>query len=111
MFRFQLPKLVLCHGIPERCFQWHGQPMPICARCLGAGLGQVVALSLVMLFPLPSVVISILLIIPMGIDWFLQQYAGITSNNCRRLTTGLLGGYAVMCLQLRVIFALIDLYF
>jgi uncharacterized membrane protein len=84
--------------------------MPICARCMGVGLGQVVALSLMMLSPLPHVVLALLLL-PMAVDWSLQQYAGITSNNCRRLITGLLGGYAVMCIQLRVIVALIDLCF
>jgi uncharacterized membrane protein len=29
----------LCHRMPQRCYVWGGEPMPVCARCLGVWLG------------------------------------------------------------------------
>lgn len=81
-----------CHGIPERCLPYKGKPMPFCARCLGASIGHVGAFVLFLTGSLPSMPVSIIFVGAMGVDWSLQKWAGIMSNNNRRLVTGVLGG-------------------
>lgn len=34
----------VCHQIPERCFVYQGQPLPLCARCMGTFLGALAAM-------------------------------------------------------------------
>ncbi len=33
----------VCHQAPERCFEWLGRPLPVCARCLGLYSGVLAA--------------------------------------------------------------------
>jgi hypothetical protein len=33
----------VCHQFPERCFEWLGRPLPVCARCLGLYSGVLAA--------------------------------------------------------------------
>jgi uncharacterized membrane protein len=39
--------------------------------------------------------IAILFLIPLAVDWSVQEFFGIMSNNNRRLATGMLGGLGV----------------
>jgi len=84
-----------CHGIPERCLSIRGRRMGICARCLGSCVGHTAAFVLMFFDLLPVWYISILLILPLAVDWSLQEFAGSMSTNTRRLITGLLGGFGV----------------
>ncbi len=34
----------ICHQLPAHCFHYGGQPLPLCARCMGTFLGALVAL-------------------------------------------------------------------
>lgn len=85
-----------CHGIPDRCLQFRGEPMPLCARCLGvyAGIAVVAPFLLAGSFPLstPLVIASLLFMFVCFLDWSLQHWWGVMSTNPRRLVTGLLGG-------------------
>lgn len=69
--------------------------MPFCARCLGASIGHIGAFFLFLIGNLPSFITSIILVSALGVDWSLQQWFGIMSNNNRRLVTGILGGMGV----------------
>ncbi len=84
-----------CHQIPDRCFHLRGQPMPVCARCLGAGIGQVISLPLFLLGFAPAWWLCVLGVIALGVDWSLQQWAGVMSTNWRRLATGTAAGVAI----------------
>jgi uncharacterized membrane protein len=84
-----------CHGIPERCLVIGGRRMAICARCFGSCIGHCVAFFIMLFYFLPPWYISILLIVPLAIDWSLQEFAGLISTNFRRLITGLFGGFGV----------------
>ena len=84
-----------CHRIPDRCLRFRGRTMPLCARCFGAGIGQVVALVLLISDGLPSYFFCVLLAIPMTVDWSLQEFVNIPSTNLRRVVTGILGGFGV----------------
>ncbi len=44
----------LCHQQPERCYHVGGEPLPVCARCLGLWLGLFLAAALAALAWLPA---------------------------------------------------------
>ena len=69
--------------------------MPFCSRCLGAAIGHVFSFILFIFGLLPNMVVAMVLVIPLAIDWSIQEYYGIMSNNYRRLATGILGGLGV----------------
>lgn len=62
---------------------------------MGASIGHIGAFILFMIGNLPAITISIIFIIVMGVDWSLQKWCGVFSNNNRRLVTGILGGMGV----------------
>jgi uncharacterized membrane protein len=84
-----------CHGIPERCFYYKGRRMPFCSRCLGCSIGHVVSFFVFSFGTLPSLWIATVMMMIMLIDWSLQYFLQIMSNNKRRLFTGLLGGFGM----------------
>lgn len=85
-----------CHQIPERSFFYKGKQFPVCARCTGVFLGQLLAVILAILkkdikkFSLIAILISI-----MGIDWGIQEVNIKESTNTRRFITGICGGLGV----------------
>lgn len=99
-----------CHKIPDRCFSIKEKTMPFCARCLGCSIGHVISLVLFLFGKLPSFLIAFILIIPLGIDWSVQKFFGIMSNNNRRLITGILGGFGVGVIIWKVILLLIEYF-
>ncbi len=109
MNQIKLPmRLVFCHGIPDRCFKINGKPMRICSRCFGVFFGQSIAI-LILLF---AVSIPwywlILFILPMVVDWSIQEYLSISSNNARRYLTGLFGGIGVGYIQFKIMFIILQ---
>jgi uncharacterized membrane protein len=84
-----------CHGIPERCLVIGGKRMTICARCFGSIIGHCAAFVCLLTGALPPWYIAIILFIPIGVDWGLQQFFGVMSTNFRRLITGIIGGFGV----------------
>jgi uncharacterized membrane protein len=97
-----------CHGIPERCFYHNGKPMPFCSRCFGCGIGHIFSLFLFLFGSLPSFLIAVLLIMPLAIDWSVQKFIGILSNNYRRLITGILGGFGVGIIIWRIVLLILS---
>ena len=98
-----------CHQRPERSFFIKKHQFPVCARCTGVYLGQIIALSLVFIIKIPWYIPPILLT-PMGIDWSIQHFKKIESNNLRRFITGILGGFAIICIYYHGISMLIKLF-
>ena len=97
-----------CHKIPERCFYFRKKPMPFCARCLGCSIGHILSFILFIVGGLPTFFIAFILIVPLAIDWSIQEFFGIMSNNCRRLFTGILGGFGIGVIIWKSIMVLID---
>ena len=81
-----------CHQMPERSFFIYGYQLPVCARCTGVILGEIVAIVLLLLNIKINIVICFVLLTTMGIDWFIQYIKILQSTNFRRLITGTLGG-------------------
>lgn len=83
-----------CHRIPERSFFYKGHQFPVCARCTGVALGQLLAVIAGFFVTVP-LWFSIFLLSVMGFDWGIQELHLLTSTNKRRLITGLLGGFGL----------------
>ncbi|MBQ2938437.1 MAG: DUF2085 domain-containing protein [Clostridia bacterium] len=81
-----------CHQMPERSFFLNGYQFPVCARCTGVILGEIIAVILILLGIRFNIVVSIFLLLIMGFDWFIQFIKILQSNNARRLITGVTGG-------------------
>ncbi len=87
-----------CHQLPERCFRFGGKPMPLCARCFGAAVGQLAAICWAACLGFPPYLISLALLVPMAIDVLIQKCFRVLSTNGRRFVTGILGGFGLSCL-------------
>jgi uncharacterized membrane protein len=88
-----------CHQLPERSFFFRGYQFPVCARCTGVIIGYILAVPLYARFGVKRV-LALLGGLSMLTDWLLQYFHVRTSNNPRRLFTGILGGYGIMSIQL-----------
>ena len=86
-----------CHGIPERCLTMKGKRMKICARCFGSTIGHILAFVFFIFGQLPFWYYAVACMGVMLIDWSLQTFFEIMSNNKRRLLTGIIGGFGIGC--------------
>jgi uncharacterized membrane protein len=50
-----------------------------------------------------------LLSLPIAVDWSIQRFLRIESNNVRRFITGLLGGFGIGFIQLKVLIAVLQM--
>jgi len=119
--RWRLLFRLLCHGIPERCLELFGVPMPVCARCTGIYAGLLAGIALFTSWRLavggwrkrfsgstanrrPSTAnrfgervmrsVAFIAAVPLAIDG-LTQLAGLReSTNPLRIATGLIAGLA-----------------
>ncbi len=81
-----------CHQMEERSFSFRGYQFPVCARCTGVILGEIIAIILMLFKVKLNIYVSITLLLIMGLDWFVQFLKIKESNNIRRLITGTLAG-------------------
>lgn len=91
-----------CHQRSDRSFHIHGRQFPVCARCTGVLIGDCLALVLFRSVTLP-VEALLLCCLVMLLDWSIQHIGLKESNNCRRLITGCLCGYAFSTFFLRAL--------
>ncbi len=91
-----------CHQMPERSFFIRGRQFPLCARCTGLLVGDVLALSLAA-FVTPPFPLCVLFCAAMFLDWFVQYLELRPSTNLRRLVTGTLCGYGLTSVYLQVL--------
>ena len=98
-----------CHQLPERSFFFRQYQFPICARCFGALLGEMIAIiGFLFGFQLPFYADVIFMGI-MFVDWFIQFIGIYESNNLRRLITGILGGFGCWSAFFKIISSIIHL--
>lgn len=84
-----------CHQMPERSFVVGDYQFPLCARCTGVLLGEIIGITGICLgYRLKWYVIALFIAI-MGIDWFVQYLEILLSTNKRRLVTGTFCGIGV----------------
>ena len=94
-----LPRVFGCHQKPERSFRYHGKQFPLCARCTGELTGILIC-AILFWFWHPSLIISVIMMIPMLIDGFTQRLTTYESTNIRRFITGFLFGIGLTSLFL-----------
>jgi len=83
----------ICHRMKNRTLNYKGYYFPVCARCTGFYISYISVIGLTVLFKLQytvyDILISLLLLIPVGIDGLTQLFGFRESNNYYRLITGL----------------------
>lgn len=97
-----------CHQIPERSFFIGGYQFPLCARCTGLLIGELLTYVLFPLKIIISPVLSVFFLLVMGIDWLMQFIEVMSSTNFRRLITGILGGVGITSLFLHLVMIIIN---
>jgi uncharacterized membrane protein len=83
-----------CHQMADRSFFFKGYQFPVCARCTGVILGELIAI-ICLFFVKLEWWICLLFLVPMAVDWGLQFLRIVQSTNIRRLITGTLGGFGL----------------
>lgn len=87
----------LCNLRPERAFRIGSFVFPLCARCTGLVAGSTACFSCQALgisATLP-VALSVILALPLAIDWTIQRVGILESTNARRFVTGFLFAVAL----------------
>ena len=79
-----------------RSFFVKGYQFPVCARCTGVFIGNILSVILLAAGHVPHIIITLALCLIMLIDWLLQFKNILESTNARRLVTGVMGGYGLM---------------
>ncbi|PYQ28661.1 MAG: hypothetical protein DMF56_15625 [Acidobacteria bacterium] len=96
--RWRLVFRLMCHGIPSRCLDLFGVPMPICARCVGIYAGLLAGLIAFWLLPIVTErvmrTIAFIAVTPLAIDGLTQLVRLRESTNPLRLATGIAAGLA-----------------
>ena len=81
-----------CHQMESRSFSYKGYQFPLCARCTGVLLGEIIGIAQIACGYRISIKKMMVFISIMGIDWSLQYFKILPSNNIRRVSTGTLCG-------------------
>ena len=99
-----------CHQMAERSFFFKGYQFPVCARCTGVILGEVISLVLIILKIKVDICFAIAILFIMGFDWLIQYINILQSNNVRRLITGTLGGIGLTYIYYYIIIGFINIF-
>ena len=91
----ELGHVLGCHQMPSRSFFLRGYQFPVCARCTGVIVGELLALVLLAGRVRIGTKMMMLLLAVMGGDWLIQEVGILESTNPRRFITGLCGGIGV----------------
>ena len=92
-----------CHQMHERSFSYKGYQFPVCARCTGIFIGQIIGVLCIVLGLRIDFLWSIVLILPMAIDGLIQLMKIMESNNFRRFITGFISGVGYTYLLFNII--------
>lgn len=99
-----LPIFCGCHRRPERSFFVKGYQMPVCARCEGELIG-ILAAVIAVWFLRPPYWLMAVIMLPMIADGLIQGLTKYESNNWRRLITGMMFGFGITMIMLKVFIA------
>lgn len=98
-----------CHQREDRSFKIGEFQFPICSRCTGILLGQII--SIIFIFAKISIPIYLdfIFLFIMFLDWYIQFKNIKESTNFRRLVTGVLAGIAQINIAYQILIWLIKL--
>lgn len=92
-----------CHQLPNRSFFIGSYQLPLCARCTGILLGELIAIIMVADNFILSLAYNFLLLIPLIMDGSIQLITAYESNNTKRILSGLLFGFGLVGLLFELI--------
>ena len=93
-----------CHQREDRSFKIRGWQFPICSKCTGILVGQLLGILIyIFQFRIPIYISCIFLLI-MLLDWYIQYKKIRESTNIRRFITGTLAGIAQVAIFIEMIF-------
>ena len=96
--RWRLLFRMMCHGIPSRCLELFGAPMPLCARCVGIYAGMLAGILAFWAVPLLRERVmrtfAFACLVPLALDGLTQLTGLRESTNPLRLATGAIAGLA-----------------
>lgn len=92
-----------CHQMPERSFFVCGYQFPVCARCTGVLLGQLISYALVAFRIILNPFLALALLFVMTLDWGIQFLTIKESTNSRRFATGICGGVGITFIFVNII--------
>ncbi len=98
----RLGSLSGCHQLPQRSFFISGYQFPVCARCCGVLIGQMLTVLLFAFKILLGLPLAIIMLLVMFVDWFIQFIEIKESNNTRRFLTGICGGLGSWTVFIRI---------
>ncbi len=99
-----------CHQREDRSFHIKGWQFPICSRCTGILVGQLLGIVIyIFQFRIPIYISCIFLLI-MFLDWYIQYKKIRESTNIRRFITGTLAGVAQVAIFIESIFILVEFF-
>ncbi len=101
--------LLGCHQMESRSFSIGGYQFPLCARCTGVLIGELIGIASIISGIRISWITIMIFVAVMGIDWFIQYIELLMSNNFRRIVTGTLCGFAVTYVYFYLIIGVIKL--
>ncbi len=92
-----------CHQREDRSFKIGEFQFPICSRCTGILLGQILVIIFIFFKLNIPIYLDFIFLLIMFLDWYIQYRKIKESTNLRRLITGILAGIA----QINIIYQLI----
>ena len=99
-----------CHQREDRSFFIKGWQFPVCSRCTGILIGQVIGIVLYIFGVKIPFCIDFLFLGIMFLDWFIQYKKIKESTNIRRFITGNLAGIAQVSIIMKIIFWIIGTF-
>lgn len=98
-----------CHQREDRSFFIGKWQFPVCSRCTGILLGQIICIIIYIFGIRIPMYISIVFLFLMFLDWYIQYKKIKESTNIRRLITGLLAGIAQVAILANFIIFIINI--
>jgi uncharacterized membrane protein len=96
LFLYKLGNYSGCHQMSERSFRLFDMQFPICARCTGVLIGEILTLILIKCRVIIDIKLNLLFLFIMFMDWFIQYVKIKESSNLRRFITGFLCGVGLV---------------
>ena len=99
-----------CHQREDRSFFIGKWQFPICSRCTGILVGQIIAVILYLFKIKVPTIIGLLFLFIMFLDWYIQYKKIKESTNLRRFITGTLAGIGQISIVLNIIIYIVSLF-
>ena len=109
-FFMRLGSRMGCHQREDRSFFIGKWQFPICSRCTGILVGQIIAVILYLFKIKVPTIIGLLFLFIMFLDWYIQYKKIKESTNIRRFITGTLAGIGQISIVLNIIIYIVSLF-